>query len=135
MRQPTLPHVDTAARRQGRAERGPTARKRWREFRTLTATLVRAGDLEPSGWRVWYNFCDLGRLRRWWTATDVETLLRPYVLQGQPVPMVRTLIRAPKPHGLGCKCEACERAREARFREQAARNCGCHSCRLLGSAL
>lgn len=113
-RQRTLPNVDTAPRRQGRAERGPTARKRWREFRTLTAQLVRGGDLEPSGWRIWHNFCDLGRLRRWWTATDVETLLRPYVLQGQAVPMIRTLRRAPP---------VAEPAAHVR--------CGCDTCRMV----
>jgi hypothetical protein len=82
--------VDTSARIQGRAERGPTARKQWREFRAFTETMMRqhARDM-PGHWRVWHELCELGRRRRWWTVRDVRLLLRPWELKGVPLPELR----------------------------------------------
>jgi hypothetical protein len=97
-RQRTLPHVDTSARAQGRRERGPLARRRWREFGWLTRTVIESANARelaawpwhdpPAPLTAWHTFCELGISRRWWTVTDVHCLLRPFQLQCLRVPEV-----------------------------------------------
>jgi hypothetical protein len=66
--------IDTAQRRRGRAERGPTARKRWRELQALTRLeAARADDWSA----FWLRLVRTGVQRRWWTLTDVRCLARP----------------------------------------------------------
>jgi hypothetical protein len=98
-RQRTLPHVDTSARAQGRRERGPLARRRWREFGWLTRTVIESANARelaawpwhdpPAPLTAWHVFCELGISRRWWTVTDVRCLLRPFQLQCLRVPELR----------------------------------------------
>jgi hypothetical protein len=101
-RQRSLPHVDTTARAQGRRERGPLARKRWREFRWLTSTAVDAANAPgssawpwhgagPDPFAAWFELCRKGIARRWWSQTDVRCLLRPLELRGLRVPDARAL--------------------------------------------
>lgn len=98
-RQAQLPHVDTSARAQGRRERGPLARRRWREFGWLTRTVIESENARalaawpwhapPVPLTAWHTFCELGISRRWWTVTDVRCLLRPFQLRCLRVPELR----------------------------------------------
>lgn len=102
VRQATLPYVDLDARApHGRSERGPLARRRWREFGWLTRTVIESENARalaawpwhdpPAPLTAWHTFCELGITRRWWTVTDVRCLLRPWQLQCLRVPELRAL--------------------------------------------
>lgn len=92
-RQLELGGVDTRARPDGRSERGPTARRAWRELRWLTQTMLEGEHGQAVAWGAWYELYRRGRARRWWTLTDVDCLLRPYAQRGLLVPKALRLER------------------------------------------